>query len=92
MRFVLPTHRRFRHPLARAISVLLGLAVIGVLLVFGLVVAGVLLVGGVVLLAIRQWKSAGRRPAVGAHAHATHRPETLEGEFVVLHEGRRTAH
>jgi hypothetical protein len=61
------------------------------LLVFGLAVAGVLLVGGVLLLAVRQWKLRARPSAVGA-ARATHRAETLEGEFVVLHEGRRTAH
>jgi len=91
MRFVLPAPRRARHPLARAISVLLGLAVVGVLLVFGLMVAGVLLVGGLVLLAIRQWKLRGR-PQVAGAARASHRSETLEGEFVVLHEGRRTAH
>lgn len=91
MRFVLPANRRFRHPLARALSVLLGLAVIGVLLVFGLVVAGVLLVGGVVLLAARQWKSSGRVTASGSQ-QSHHRPETLEGEFVVLHDNRRTAH
>lgn len=88
MRFVLPASRRARHPLARALSVLLGLAVIGVLMVFGLVVAGVLLVGGLVLLAIRQWKMATRPAAV----RGTHRTETIEGEFVVLREGRGAAH
>lgn len=88
MRFVLPATRRTRHPLARALSLILGLAVVGVLMVFGLVVAGVLLVGGVVLLALRQWKSPGR-PAV---TRAARPPEALEGEFVVLHEGRRAAH
>ncbi|HEX5305339.1 MAG TPA: hypothetical protein VFW82_04565 [Dyella sp.] len=91
MRFVLPAPRRARHPLARAVSVLLGLAVVGVLLVFGLMVAGVLLVGGVVLLAVRQWKLRGRAPTVDA-PRAAHRTQALEGEFVVLHEGRRTAH
>jgi uncharacterized membrane protein YdbT with pleckstrin-like domain len=90
MRFVLPAPRRARHPLVRALSMLLGLAVVGVLLVFGLAVAGVLLVGGVLLLAVRQWKLRGRPSAGGARA--THRAQTLEGEFVVLHEGRRTAH
>lgn len=88
MRFVLPAPRRARHPLVRALSMLLGLAVVGVLLVFGLAVAGVLLVGGVLLLAIRQWKWRARPSAGGA----AHRAQTLEGEFVVLHEGRRTAH
>ena len=90
MRFVLPAARRPRHPLARALSVLLGLALVGVLLVFGLFVAGVLLVGGVVLLAVRQWKAGGRPKAPAARA--AHRGQAIEGEFVVLHEGRRAAH
>ncbi|MFK2902954.1 hypothetical protein ISP17_03190 [Dyella ginsengisoli] len=88
MRFVLPAPRRARHPLVRALSMLLGLAVVGVLLVFGLAVAGVLLVGGVLLLAVRQWKLRASPSA----ARAAHRSQTLEGEFVVLHEGRRAAH
>ena len=91
MRFVLPVSRRARHPLARALSVLLGLAVIGVLMVFGLVVAGVLLVGGIVLMAVRQWKLASGRPAARA-SRATHRAQTIEGEFVVLRDSRNTAH
>lgn len=92
MRLVFAANRRSRHPLARALSVVLGLAVIGVLMVFGLFVAGVLLVGGVVLLAIRQWKAGARaRPTMESHSRQ-HRPETLEGEFVVLHDHRHTAH
>lgn len=91
MRFVLPATRRARHPLARALSVLLGLAVVGVLLVFGLVVAGVLLVGGVVLLAVRQWKTAAR-PRAAREATAAARAQTIEGEFVVLHDSRHAAH
>lgn len=91
MRFVLLAPRRARHPLVRALSMLLGLAVVSVLLVFGLAVAGVLLVGGVLLLAVRQWKLRARPAGVSA-TRATHRAETLEGEFVVLRDGRRTAH
>src|SRR5574337_1388579 len=81
--------RRPRHPVARFLSLLLGLAVIGVLLVFGLVVAGVLLVGGVILLAIRQWKqgAATGKPAVGT---AKVQPAVLEGEFRVIRHGRRS--
>jgi uncharacterized membrane protein len=52
-------------------------------------VAGVLLVGGGLWLALRQWKSArtiGRAaPATGARA------PVLEGDFVVVHEGRPVA-
>ena len=88
-----PLGRRPRHPLVRALSLLLGVALIGVLLVFALVVAGVLLVGGGVLLAVRQWKH-GRAPAKPAvpNAHAAHQPTVLEGEFVVIQHGRPVAH
>ncbi|WP_049621875.1 hypothetical protein [Frateuria defendens] len=89
MRFVLPPLHRPRHPLARALSLLLGVAVVGVLLVFGLVVASVLLVGGGLLLAWRQWKGAGKAAPT---PRATHRPQVLEGEFVVIRDGRPVAH
>ena len=82
--------RRSRHPLARALSLLLGMALIGLLLVFGLVVAGVLMVGGVVLLAWSYW-TRGRRLAPAA-AQRGHQPEVLEGEFVVLHRNRPIVH
>ena len=88
MYFSMPSMRRSRHPLVRALSLLLGLALIGALLVFGLVVAGVLLIGGVVLLVLRQWKLA-RTPAKPG---TPHRPEVLEGEFVVIQQGRPVAH
>jgi uncharacterized membrane protein YdbT with pleckstrin-like domain len=58
MSFVFPPLRRSRNPLARALSIVAGLAVLGVLLVFGVVVIGVLLAGGLVFLAVRQWKLA----------------------------------
>lgn len=90
MRFALPPMHRNRHPLARALSLVLGLAVVGVLLVFGLVVAGVLLVGGGLLLALRAWK---QRTAVARPApRNAHRPEVLEGDFVVIHQGRHVTH
>ncbi|MDO1528129.1 hypothetical protein QMK61_04710 [Fulvimonas sp. R45] len=91
MRFALPLSRRPRHPLARALSLLLGLAVVGLLLVFGLVVAGVLLVGGAIVLAWRQWKlgHAGARPVPG---QGKHQPEVLEGEFVVIRQDRPVTH
>jgi hypothetical protein len=54
MRIVLPLMHRRRNPIAQAISLVLGLVVIGVLLVFGLVVAGVLMVGGALWLVWRQ--------------------------------------
>jgi protein-S-isoprenylcysteine O-methyltransferase Ste14 len=89
MYFAMPSLRRPRHPLARALSLLLGVAVLGVLLVFGLVVAGVLLVGGGVLLAVRQWKQ-GRAQAKPVASNA--QPAVLEGEFVVIRHGRPVVH
>lgn len=95
MRFVLPPIRRSRNPLVRALSVVAGLAVLGVLLVFGVVVLGVLLAGGLVFLAVRQWKLARgvTRPAAQpAAARATHDPNVLEGEFVVIRQGNPVHH
>ncbi|WP_266170700.1 hypothetical protein [Dyella subtropica] len=89
MRFVLPSPRRSRHPLVRALSLLIGVALLGVLLVFGLVVAGVLLVGGGLFLALRQWT---RGRATQRTAAGTHKPEVLEGEFVVLRQTGPAAH
>ncbi len=91
MRLFVHSMRRPRHPVARFLSLLLGLAVIGVLLVFGLVVAGVLLVGGVILLAVRQWKQ-GQSPAKPAVASAKDQPAVLEGEFKVIRQGRPVTH
>lgn len=91
MHFSLPSMRHPRNPLARVLSLLVGVAVIGVLLVFGLVVVSVLLVGGVVLLALGRWKQGSAR--VGANeTPASHKPEVLEGEFVVVQRGRPVAH
>ena len=88
--------RRPRHPLARFLSLLLGLAVIGVLLVFGLVVAGVLLIGGVIVLAIRQWKQAqapAKSPAGAPNPGAAKaQPAVLESEFRVIRQGRPVTH
>jgi hypothetical protein len=87
--FQLPSSR-FRHPLARALSLVVGLALLGVMLVFGLVVAGVLLVGGGLWLALRQWNRAravGRARPVAGGSHA----QVLEGDFVVLHDNRPVA-
>jgi len=78
-----------QHPLLRAASMLLGLALLGLLLFFGLVAAGVLLVGGGVLLGWRQWKKLRARP--GAARPGSSGPPVLEGEFVVLSSERRSA-
>lgn len=88
MRFHLPSPRRSRHPLVRALSLLVGVAMLAVLLLFGLAVAGVLLIGGAVVLALRQWKRT-RAPQAGPR---TQPADVLEGEFVVIHEGRPVAH
>ena len=85
MRFHLPSPRRSRHPLVRALSLLLGIAMLGVLLVFGLAVAGVLLLGGSLLLAWRLWKQA--RAPIAPAARPDKPAEVLEGEFVVVRQG-----
>jgi len=87
MRFSLPLPRRSRHPLVRAFSLLVGLAVVGVLMVFGLVVASVLLVGGALVFGLRQWSR--KRDGTPGRPH---RPEVIEGEFVVLRQTRHVAH
>jgi hypothetical protein len=86
MYFRLPSPRRSRHPLVRALSLLLGIAMLGVLLVFGLALAGVLLVGGGLWLAWRQWKRARLTPATPTRSNKP-APEVLEGEFVVIRRG-----
>lgn len=90
MYFSMPAMRRSRHPLVRALSLLLGLALIGVLLIFGLMVGGVLLIGGVLLLAWRHWVH-GRQLKQPA-SQGEHQPEVLEGEFVVVHQDRPVTH
>jgi hypothetical protein len=88
MHFSLPSMRRPRNPLARILSLLIGVAVIGVMLVFGLVVAGVLLVGGIVLLALRR-PTQGSGARVGSTpASRARKPDVLEGEFVVVPRGQ----
>ncbi len=89
MRFSLPMPRRSRHPLIRALSLVIGLAIVGVLMVFGLVVAGVLLVGGGLVFALRHWsRSRSAAPMAGRRAH---KPEVIEGDYVVLHQSRHAA-
>lgn len=90
MRVVLPLLHRRRHPLAQALSVVLGLIVVGVLMVFGLVVAGVLTVGGALWLVWRQWKRA--RVGMPGAAKQAHQPEVLEGEYVVIRSSRPVTH
>jgi threonine/homoserine/homoserine lactone efflux protein len=74
----------------RLLSLVLGLAIVGVLLVFGVVVLGVLVIGGGVLLAWRQWKLS--RSATTPVASVSRDPNVLEGEFVVLNHGRHVHH
>jgi uncharacterized protein (DUF58 family) len=91
MQFSLPSMRRSRHPLARVLSLLIGAAALGVLLVFGLMVSGVLLVGGVVLLVVRQWKLS-RSPMKPAAGESARPAAVLEGEYKVLRQGRPVTH
>jgi threonine/homoserine/homoserine lactone efflux protein len=89
MRIVLPLMHRRRHPLAQALSLVLGLFVIGVLMVFGLVVAGVLMVGGALWLVWRQWKRGGSAPRPTQQPRD---PNVLEGEYVVIRSSRPVTH
>jgi hypothetical protein len=76
---------RTRHPLLRALSVVLGLAVIGVTLVFGFFLVLGLAAVGATIWAVRQL---GRSPAGNAAAPPP-RPTpvgVIEGEFVVVRE------
>ena len=86
MRIHLPPPRRSRHPLVRALSLLVGVAVVGVLLVFGLALAGVLLLGGGLWLAWRQWRQAHSSPTAQVRPGKP-APDVLEGEFVVIRQG-----
>lgn len=92
MHFSMPPMRRSRHPLIQALSLLLGVALLGVLLVFGLVVGSVLLIGGGVLLAVRQWKHGRRTTMTPGAPRASDQPAVLEGEFVVLPRNHPVAH
>lgn len=91
MRFVFPPIRRSRNPLVRVLSLVLGLAAVGVLLVFGVVVLGVLFVGGLAFFALRQWKLA-RAQVAGGRPAAAKDPNVLEGEFVVIRQGQPVHH
>lgn len=90
MRVVLPLPHRRRHPLAQALSLLVGLVVVGVLMVFGLVVAGVLAVGGALWLVWRQWQRS--RMAMPRAARKARQPDVLEGEYVVISSSRPVTH
>ncbi|MEO5811202.1 MAG: hypothetical protein ABIU96_05475 [Rhodanobacter sp.] len=86
MYFQLPLLRRPRHPLARVLSLVVGLALLGLLLIFGLLAAGILLVGGSALLVWRYWtrKRQIAAPSANVTASPDAQPKVLEGEFVVL--------
>jgi hypothetical protein len=88
MHFFMPPLRRSRHPLVRVFSLLVGVALLGALLVFGLIAAGILLVGGCVLLVWRQWQRRGHPAAVSNVPPANRPSNVLEGEFVVIQQGR----
>ena len=87
-----PPLRRSRNPLVRALSLLLGVALIGLLLLFGLAVAGVLLVGGGLWLVWRQWQLRRAMAHAATTAPASPAPDVLEGEFVVIRQDRPAAH
>jgi hypothetical protein len=89
MHSVFNPSRRSRNPLARALSLVVGIALVGVLLLFGLVVASVLLFGGAVVLALRQWNRRNKPAPTAARAQPS---DVIEGEFVVLQQRRHATH
>ncbi|MHC1480894.1 hypothetical protein ACYJW8_11610 [Frateuria aurantia] len=91
MRYNLPSLRRARHPLTRLISGLLGIAAAAVMLVFGVVAIAVLLAGGVLFVVWRYWN---RRPAAASvqAGTSTRAPKIIDGEFVVIRQGRPVSH
>jgi hypothetical protein len=89
MHSVFNPSRRSRNPLARALSLVVGIALVGVLLVFGLVVASVLLFGGAVVLGLRQWNRRNKPAPAAARAQSS---DVIEGEFVVLQQRRHATH
>ncbi len=91
MALYLQSVRRSRNPLMHALSLLLGLALLGMLLVFGLAIAGVLLVGTGIVLAWRWWAHRHRVAAPSASAARQSQPQVLEGEFKVIHPEHTSA-
>lgn len=85
MRIFLPPVRRPRHPLARLLMAVLGLAVLGVFMVFGLFAMAVFIAVGGILFLVRWWgqRHAARAAPAGGHG------DVIEGEFVIVHEHRR---
>jgi hypothetical protein len=81
MRFSLPSMRQPRNPLVRIASLLIGIAVVGVLLV-----------GGVVLLALRRSTPRAGARVSSTTAGAARQQDVLEGEFVVVRRGRGVTH
>ncbi len=90
MRYNLPPLRRPRHPLTRIASGLLGLAAAAVMLVFGMVAIAVLLAGGAMFVVWRYWnRSRAGQPGPTASARPA---KIIEGEFVVVRQGRPISH
>lgn len=90
MRYNLPPLRRARHPLTRIASGLLGIAAAAVMLVFGMVAIAVLLAGGALFVLWRYWNR--RQPDATRSAAAAQAPKIIDGEFVVIRQGRTVSH
>jgi fatty acid desaturase len=94
MRVFLPPMRRPRHPVMRVLMALLGLAVLGVFMVFGLMALAVFIAVGGVLFLLRWWNTRHQRRN-GARPGAAHRyadEQVIEGEYVIVHERRQSTH
>lgn len=89
MRYNLPPLRRARHPLTRIASGLLGMAAAAVMLVFGMVAIAVLLAGGALFVLWRYWN---RGQPDATRSAAAPAPKIIDGEFVVIRQGRPVSH
>lgn len=90
MRFVLPSPRHARNPLARIAATVMALLCLGALFVFGTLALAILLVGGAAWLLWFRWRLSRLRKQQAADRQATE-PGVIEGEYVVIHEHREHA-
>lgn len=89
MRFDLPPVRRPQSPLARVLTAVVALIVLGLSIVLGTIALGVLVVGGLIWLVWFRWKL--HRLRKQATQRAADGDGVIEGEYVVVHERRDTA-
>ena len=85
---------KFRHPLARLLAGVIGLAIALLLVTVGLVAFAALAVGGLIFLLINAFRSP-KRPRTQGHAASSQHappPGIIEGEFTVVNNERTRHH